>query len=361
MTVESRKQFAIRAAKAAGNGAPDDAQLALVNGYTLTDHTAEQIYVRTIALAHNGIDRDREVIDEALLEQLAATLPGKGLFIKHPTGWDGDSGPGVGRFFATNVLSLSHDEARAMLREPGLQFPSGSAQARVLEASFYLVRDAAPDGLVANIDAGIVSDASIGFRHSDSQPIYDGDQQIARRLMAPGEAFEASLVWLGAQPGARIHKSAKPQGDDMTETVSKAVHDELTAQLKAANTRADTAEANAAKYTAAAKTLGEDFDAADLKARAEMGDAYKAGMIDDLVAAKRQLGMVGDTDADVQAAKDALGALPVTYLKGELKGALALAAGKQQLGGGDPNQPKSKQAGGLRDASVTKNAIGGGN
>lgn len=362
MPVNATKTLAARATKAAGDGRPDDSQLTLINRYTLTEHTADQVYARTIALAHNGIDRDREVIDEALLAELAKSLPGKGLFIKHPMSYDGDSGPGEGRFYAAEIVTMSHDEARELLREPDLQFPAGSTQAQILMASFYLVRDAAPDGLISKIDAGIVSDASIGFRHSDSQPIYDGDVQIARRLMAPGEAFEASLVWLGAQPGARINKDATPKGEPMTDTVSKAAYDEQTAQLKAATDRAEAAEATAAKYTAAETVLGKDFDATQLKAEAEQGRAFKAQLIDDLVAAKRQLGMVGDTDEAVQSAKDALGGLPVTFLQAELAGAKALIAGKgQQLGDGDPNAGKGADGGkgsGLRDSSKTKAALG---
>ena len=118
-------------AKSAGNGEPDEEALKQVNQFTLADLSGEQIYVRTMYLAHNAIDRDGDVFESQLLGDFARTLPGKGLFYKHPNSYDGDSGPGEGRFFAAKTVEMSLDEARAALREPDLTWPPGVTKAVV--------------------------------------------------------------------------------------------------------------------------------------------------------------------------------------------------------------------------------------
>ena len=121
MSFEAHKTLTAYAIKAGGK--PDEGQLAAINQFTLDELTEDQVYVRTAILAHSGIDRDRDAFEKALLEDFAKTLPGKGLFVKHPGGWDGDSGPGIGRWFGARVVEVSKEKAREMLREPKLQFP----------------------------------------------------------------------------------------------------------------------------------------------------------------------------------------------------------------------------------------------
>lgn len=201
-----RKTIEIRAK--AANGKPSSEQLAAINVYALDELTADQVYVRTAYLAHNGIDRDNEVFDGALLRDFARSLPGKGLFVRHPGGWDGDSGPGVGRWFEARVVQMSMDEARTALGEPNLQWPDGTEQAELLEAGYYLPRSDKNTDLIVDVNAGVASYVSIGFQSSQRTDIMDANGNvIARRLHAPGEALEGSLVWLGAQPGARTVKS----------------------------------------------------------------------------------------------------------------------------------------------------------
>ena len=200
---------------------PSADQLAAINRYAIEELAAADVYVRTMYLAHNAIDRDREVMDAALLDAFARTLPGKGLFVRHPTGFDGDSGPGEGRFFEARVQEMTIDAARALLNEPGLMWPPGETSARVLVASFYSIRTGENEALLAKIDAGVAGDVSIGFWASERSAILDANgTRIATRLQAPGEALEASLVWLGAQPGARIRKAAGDNGRDTSPTPS---------------------------------------------------------------------------------------------------------------------------------------------
>lgn len=193
----------------AASATPTPAQMEAINRFTVETLAAEDVYVRTAYLAHNGIDRDRESFDPALLRDFVRTLAGKGLFIRHPGGWDGDSGPGVGRWFEAALVEMSIEEARAALREPELRFPPDAEKAILLEASFYLPRTDSNADLITGVDAGVVGDVSIGFRAATRTTLIDGDgQEIGMRLHGPGEALEGSLVWMGAQPGARITKAA---------------------------------------------------------------------------------------------------------------------------------------------------------
>lgn len=215
-------------------GAPNPAQLGKINALAISTLTADQVYVRTAYLAHNAIDRDQDVFDDALLDDFARTLPGKGLFIKHPRSADGDSGPGIGRWFEARVVEMSHEEARIALREPGLTWPPGSQRAKLLETSYYIPRSPKNADFIIDIDAGVAADVSIGFRAAESTPIQDGDgRTIAYRLQAPGEALEGSLVWLGAQPGARTVKATNRNFSSAAQQQIQQLKDE-NARLKAA-------------------------------------------------------------------------------------------------------------------------------
>ncbi|HSX63325.1 MAG TPA: hypothetical protein VLF15_01215, partial [Pseudoxanthomonas sp.] len=267
-----------------------------------------------------AIDRDDEVFDASLLADFARTLPGKGLFIKHPSGWDGDSGPGKGRWFEAEVQRMSLDEARTLLRAPGLQWPPGVTTAEILMAGAYLVRTDSNKDLLTEIDAGIVSDVSIGFNAKRGGNIVDeaGRELTARRLTSPGEALEGSLVWLGAQPGARAIKGAQ-RTEDYTVDI-KELYDAAKANndaLKANNDALKTANTDLQKQVDASKPSHDIV----LKAREALGDhahllekpellgeackaaeTYRGALISDIVAGERHAGLCGDDDEAVKAA-----------------------------------------------------------
>jgi len=346
-----RKHGVFASAKATG-GQPDEQQLAIINQYTLEDATNENVYVRTVYLAHNGIDRDRDVFDDALLADFARTLPGKGIFIKHPMSYDGDSGPGVGRWFTARVLDLSQDEARAVLREPDLQFPPANERAKVLEASFFLPRTDKYAGLIQDIDYGAAGDVSIGFTASDRSPITDGqsDQPIADRILGPGQALEGSLVWLGAQPGARVHKhldlfdDEDPEMDEVKElkqkiSDQKAEHETA---MKKKDEEIAALKSRAASFDAIVKALGEDGK--DLAGKPEeiakaVADAKSAHvkLVDDVIAAERVAGLV---DGDDEKAVNELKTEYKGYSRERLERLLVTAKKRVPGGnlGGDPNE-----------------------
>ena len=345
MTFQTSKQFHVAGCKGAGDASTE--QLGVINGYALKDMAAEEVYVRTMYLAHNGIDRDKEVMDDALLRDFARTLPGKGLFIKHPMSYDGDSGPGEGRFFASRVIEMSFDEARATLREPTMQWPAGSEKALLLEASFYTARTEDNKSLLTKIDAGVAGDVSIGFSASDRTPITDGsgdnENRIATRLHAPGEAYEGSLVWLGAQPGARIHKSATREEYNMDPKDKKI--EQLEGDLKAAEqlvteteTKGAENKTKAATFDTVVKALGdENMKAETVVQLATDGKAYRDSLVEDIVTAKRHLKQGGDKDEDVTAAKALYDSWPLDAIKKEAAALTKQVPTGSSIDGGDPN------------------------
>lgn len=196
-------------AKVKATGKPSSDDLAAINKFSLRELSASEVYTRSMILAHNAIDRDGDVFDSALLDDFSRTLPGKGLFVKHPRSIDGDSGPGIGCFYAAKIITISQEAARTLLKQPDLRWPTPDEMAILLEASFYIMTVGNAE-LIAKIDGGIATYASIGFTAQQRVDVVDANGSvIAHRLLSPGEALEGSLVWLGAQPGARIHKSAK--------------------------------------------------------------------------------------------------------------------------------------------------------
>ncbi|MGH8083865.1 MAG: hypothetical protein ACREPV_01135 [Lysobacter sp.] len=343
-------------------GAPDEAQLAKIHAYTLVDLPPEKLYARTFVVAHNAIDRDNEVFGSDVLTAFAQTLPGKGLHIKHPLGWDGDTGPGKGRWFDAQVERMSHDEARKLLRAPDLQWPPGEADAALLMGSAFLAVTSGNADLRDEIDAGIAGDVSIGFNAKWPTPIVDADghELTTRKWSLPAEALEGSLVWLGAQPGARAVKAAKTNPENTNVTLEE--------QLKAANTRIGELESQlsesqktANRMTAARKAVGDDAHLLEsddtLVETVAAAKAHRQSLIDDIVAGERAVGLCGDDDEAVKAASAIYAGEKLPRLESLAKHWRERTPTGSKVAPSDPNANKNKGA--ATDAFSTNPAFGG--
>lgn len=328
--------------KAAGDPSAD--QLAKLRPFMLADIPAEQLYVRTFALAHNAIDRDDEAFDDQLLADFARTLPGKGLFIKHPSGWDGDSGPGEGRFFEAELQHMSQADARTMLRQPDLTWPPGVNTATILMAGAYMVRTEGNKDLLLKADAGIVSDVSIGFTAKRGENYRDeaGREMQARRLTSPGEALEGSLVWLGAQPGARAIKSAKPSEEidvNLQELYDAAKANNVTLQKQV-----DDSKQSHDVVLKARAALGEHAHLLDkpelLGEAAKAAAAYRATLIEDVIAGERAAGLCGDSEEEVTTAKSFYAGSTIAQLEQRAKAARERAGKGGSITPAHPNPAK---------------------
>jgi hypothetical protein len=329
-----------------------DAQMAAINGYTLREFAADEVMVREYVLAHNCIDRDKECFDEPLLADFARTLPGKGVFVRHPGGWDGDSGPGEGRVFDAMIEETTLEAARTLLRQPDLTLPPDRQRVTLLKSLAYYARTPENEALLIKHDAGIVSDVSIGFTAGERNRIKgpDGIELNAWRWVGPGEALEQSLVWLGAQPGARAIKSATT-----TRNTEESDMDLQQTQQKLATTEQSLAavQPKAAAHDslkAALKGIGAEElsdQPEQLAALVEAGKGYRDSLVDTIVKAERAEGVLGDSEDEVKAAKKDYAAMPLRALKTLATRAAKALEGTAKAGvtGSDPNAQKPEDKG----------------
>lgn len=330
--------------------AVDDATLALINQFTLRPFTADELQVREYVLAHNCIDRDNECFHEDLLEDFMRTLVDKGVHIIHPTSYRGSGGPAEGKVFATSTETMSLDEGRTLMRDPTLQLPPDRSMVMVMRAKAYFARTDENGALLLKQDAGIAGDVSVGFTAAGTVPIKDaqGNELTARRWVGPGSADEMSLVWLGAQQGARAVKAAKTPTEPEPKPERKTM-DLTNEQIAELQSKASGGEKATSTLAAIKTALGADAplldNPAQLKAHVDEAKAYKAALIDDIVATERQLKITGDTDEAVRDAKAFLAELPVERLKAMQKGLEARLPPQAQIKGAQPtgSGPGSEQ------------------
>jgi hypothetical protein len=380
MSFTASKQLQVVGVKASGDGTPTPEQMALINGYTLKELRPEDVYVRSVYLAHNAIDRDQECFDDALLEDFSATLPGKGFFVKHPLGWDGSSGPGEGIWFEAKILTMSLDEARKLLKQPDLMFAPDTKQAKILEASRYMLRldyDVETRKLIDKTDAGIAGRHSIGFSAKGRVEVTDEyGNTIAHRIVGPGEAREGSVVWLESQYGAHAFKHAggpQPSFESHEEEPSMAMSADEQKEFNDAKTARQTAEnevktlkPKAEAHDEIMAVAGEKATVDSVKALIAAGLDYRKGLEADLLRLERLQGVVGDTEEDAKSAGQVYASLSNEAIKTRVEKLQAKfpGDGASQLAGGDPNATGAEGDGkgkkGLRDASVTAKAMGHG-
>ena len=183
--------------KAENIGAPTQAQLAAINAQAKAQLTAEQVYVFALRLCDDQVDRDGERFDTQALPELARLFIGKTGIVDHRWTSDGQ----VARIFAAEVV-----------QEERISF---------IKAWAYIRRGGAADEVIADIEAGIKKEVSVGCAmgrsvcsvcgadygscgHVKGQT-YDG-QICCAILKEPMDAYEFSFVAVPAQPQAGVLK-----------------------------------------------------------------------------------------------------------------------------------------------------------
>ena len=178
-------------------GTPDGLQLEAINRQAKGNLTAEQVYVFSVRLCDDQVDRDYERFDTAALPALAKLFVGKTGILDHK--WSSDSQ--VARIFQTQVV-----------QEDGISY---------IKAWAYILRGERADGVIADIEAGIKKEVSVGCAmgravcsicggdygscgHEKGEH-YDG-QLCCSILKEPMDAYEFSFVAVPAQPAAGVLK-----------------------------------------------------------------------------------------------------------------------------------------------------------
>ena len=179
------------------SGVPSAVQLEAINAQAKASLTAEQVYVFSLRLCDDQVDRDFERFDTAALPGLAKLFIGKTGIVDHR--WSAENQ--VARIFAAEVV-----------REEGVCY---------IRAWAYIRRGGQGDELIADIEAGIKKEVSVGCAmgrsvcsvcgseygscgHQKGER-YDG-QLCCAVLQEPVDAYEFSFVAVPAQRSAGVMK-----------------------------------------------------------------------------------------------------------------------------------------------------------
>ncbi|MGN0998844.1 MAG: hypothetical protein ACI4PO_04760 [Faecousia sp.] len=183
--------------EAAGGGVPTATQLEAINAQAKAQLTREQVYVFSVRLCDDEIDRDYERFDTRALPALAKLFIGKTGIVDHR--WSSESQ--VARIFETQVVC-----------EDGVSF---------IKAWAYIRRGGSADEVIADIEAGIKKEVSVGCAmgrsicsicgseygtcgHQKGEH-YEGELCCAI-LTEPMDAYEFSFVAVPAQRNAGVLK-----------------------------------------------------------------------------------------------------------------------------------------------------------
>ena len=193
---------------AEGKGCPTAAQLETINAQAKSEMKAEQVYVFSLRLCDDQVDRDGERFDTGALPALAKLFIGKTGIVDHK--WSSDNQ--IARIFQTEVV-----------REDGVSY---------IKAWAYIRRGGAADEVIADIEAGIKKEVSVGCAmgravcsvcgsdygvcgHQKGEN-YDG-QICCAILKEPMDAYEFSFVAVPAQREAGVLKGYGRRGVSLKE------------------------------------------------------------------------------------------------------------------------------------------------
>ena len=187
-----------KAAEAVNSGAPTAVQLEAINAQAKAQLTSEQVYVFSLRLCDDQVDRDYERFDTGDLGALAKLFIGKTGVVDHK--WSAEKQ--IARIFETQVV-----------KEEGVSY---------IKAWAYIRRGGSNDEIIADIEAGIKKEVSVGCAmgmavcsvcgseygtcgHMKGES-YDG-QVCCAILKEPMDAYEFSFVAVPAQRDAGVLKA----------------------------------------------------------------------------------------------------------------------------------------------------------
>ena len=187
-------------------------ELAYINQFAKTELTEEQVYVFSVRLCDNEVDRDFERFDTTALERLGELFVGKSGIFDHQWSAKGQTA----RIYRTEVV---REESMVTAAGDGYCWLKGWA---------YLLRTEKNQDLIAEIEGGIKKEVSVGCsmgrsvcsicgaEHGACSHIrgetYDG-RLCFTELRDPQDAYEWSFVAVPAQRNAGVLKHFGQNGD----------------------------------------------------------------------------------------------------------------------------------------------------
>ena len=187
-------------------------ELAYINQFAKTELTEEQVYVFSVRLCDNEVDRDFERFDPTALERLGELFVGKSGIFDHQWSAKGQTA----RIYRTEVV---REESMVTAAGDGYCWLKGWA---------YLLRTEKNQDLIAEIEGGIKKEVSVGCSMGRSVcsicgaengacshirgETYDG-RLCFTELRDPQDAYEWSFVAVPAQRNAGVLKHFGQNGD----------------------------------------------------------------------------------------------------------------------------------------------------
>lgn len=204
----------------ADSGAPDADELALINTYARRVLNAEEVYVFSVTLCDNDVDRDGERFTVESLFALENLFIGKtGIFDHDPSA----------KNQTARIISCKVEN------DPARTTATGDEYFR-LKARAYLARTEGNAELIAALDSGIVKEVSVGCAvgktlcsicgekigicpHKKGETY--GGKLCCGELTEPYDAYEWSFVAVPAQKQAGVTKTAYGKEQDMEGIMKK--------------------------------------------------------------------------------------------------------------------------------------------
>lgn len=194
-----------------------------INSYALADLTAEDVFVFSVVLCDNEIDRDGERFTVESLKTLEQLFVGKTAIMNHSMKTEDQNA----RTFKTELIT---DGRKNSLGEDYYY----------LKAWAYMVRTESNADLIKEIQAGIKKETSVGCSVSEIRCSICGNDRRKKRcshikgneydgrlcfdeLINPTDAYEWSFVAVPAQKNAGVTKGYKDKEARNTQDILKSI------------------------------------------------------------------------------------------------------------------------------------------
>ena len=199
---------------------PTDEELGLINAYTRRELSADEVYVFSVVLCDNDVDRDGERFTVESLFELEKLFVGKtGIFDHDPSA----------KNQTARIISCKVENVASRTTATGDEY-------FCLKARAYLPRTEGNSELIAALDSGIVKEVSVGCAvgkilcsvcgedigmcpHRKGETY--GGKLCCGELTEPYDAYEWSFVAVPAQKNAGVTKTAYGKEIDMEGIMKK--------------------------------------------------------------------------------------------------------------------------------------------
>ena len=172
-------------------GEPSDDDFAIIREMIPSEVNKSDIFVYSVKLCDNLVDRDGEYFSKPALESLVSSFKGVTGIYNH----DWSSGNQHSRIYKAKLVEDS--DVKNESNEP-YRYVVGYA---------YTLNNEKNKDLIENIKTGILKEVSIGFKHDEGVDVKLKDGSTAHRIDTIKDVYEFSFVAVPAQRQAGVVKS----------------------------------------------------------------------------------------------------------------------------------------------------------